>query len=246
MNAFFNTINSLADKVILPPLEDWIVSRIDYAFDIETPYVREYINFFKRSNIPINFRNFKDYNTSIYLTSKHCRINFYDKIFELKDKHDLTDSDIQAELGYLPPGILRLEIQCENKKIQKIKKKYNLPNSSIALLWNETIASDIISHYVKAIVGKENSYSLKDTIKKLQFIYNTGRTFGLASRLITTLTRNKLANLADMKQLVQNKDNFNQLIFKIRSASVNPIVLDAICDAPVALNVLINPYNLIQ
>ena len=76
LNKFFDTINDLAKKVILPHVEDWIVSRIDYAFDIETPYVREYINFFKRGSIPTKFRNFKDYDTSIYLTSKQCRINF--------------------------------------------------------------------------------------------------------------------------------------------------------------------------
>lgn len=248
-NDIIDELNALAGKAILPQLADWKVSRIDYAVDVETPYVQEYINLFKRGFIPKGFRHYKDYETSIYLTSKKCRINFYDKIAELKDKCKLTNDDIKSELNYLPEGILRLEIQCENKKIQRIKEKYDLPESSIECLWNEKIAFDIISRYIKAIIGKEDYYTLNHTLKKIGDKYKK-RTCGRCSRLVTVFVNHQDANLADMKNIIKktfkNEKDFNQLIFKIRRAGVNPIPLEAICDDTKGLKCLTNPYNLIQ
>ena len=244
-NYIIDYINNNAEKTLLPQLADWKVYRIDYAFDIETPDVQKYINLFKRSFVPKGFRHYKNYETSIYMTSKNCRINFYDKLAQLKSKYGLTDNDIEAELKHLPTGILRLEIQCDNKKIQQIKEKYNLPESSIEYLWDETIAFDIISHYIKAIIGEEDCYPLQETLQKLQAKHGTGRTFGRCSRLITTLATYSDANLDEIKKEYQNKNEFKRLIFKIRHAKVNPIPLEAICDDTDNLKVLINPCRLI-
>ncbi|MBR0288299.1 MAG: hypothetical protein IJQ82_04915, partial [Selenomonadaceae bacterium] len=186
----------------------------------------------------------KDYDTSIYLVSKKCRINFYDKISELKDKNKLSNDDVESELG-LSEGILRLEIQCDNKKIQQIKENYDLPESSIECLWNEKIAFDIISHYIKAIVGEEDCYSREETLQKLKAEYGTGRTFGRCSILITKLVTCSDANLTKIKKEYQDKNKFKQLIFKIRCAKVNPIVLGAICSDTDNLKVLTNPCKLI-
>ena len=149
----------------------------------------------------------------------------------------------------MPEGILRLEIQCENKKIQRIKEKYDLPESSIECLWNEKIAFDIISRYIKAIIGKEDYYTLNHTLKKIGDKYKK-RTCGRCSRLVTVFVNHQDANLADMKNIIKktfkNEKDFNQLIFKIRRAGVNPIPLEAICDDTKGLKCLTNPYNLIQ
>ena len=244
-NDVIDKINALAEKVILPQLNDWKVNRIDYTVDIATPYVQEYINLFKRGFMPKGFRHHKDYDTSIYLVSKKCRINFYDKISELKDKNKLSNDDIESELG-LSEGILRLEIQCDNKKIQQIKENYDLPESSIECLWNEKIAFDIISHYIKAIVGEEDCYTLNHTLKKIGDKYKK-RTCGRCSRLVTVFAKHQDSNLADMENIIKtmckNKKDFNQLIFKIRRVAVNPIPLEAICDDTKGLKCLTNPYN---
>ena len=245
-NHIIDYINNHAEETLLPRLVDWKVYRIDYAFDIEIPDVQKYINLFKRGFVPKGFRHYKNYETSIYMTSKNCRINFYDKLTQLKSKYGLTDNDIEAELKHLPTGILRLEIQCDNKKIQQIKEKYNLPENSIEYLWNETIAFDIISHYIKAIIGEEDCYTLQETLRKLQAKHGTGRAFGLCSRLITTLATYSDTNLNEIKKNCQNKNEFKRLIFKIRRAKVNPITLEAICDDTDDLKVLINPCRLIQ
>ena len=248
-NDVIDKINALAEKAVLPQLNDWKVNRIDYTVDIITPHVQEYINLFKRGFVPKGFRHHKDYETSIYLVSKKCRINFYDKISELKDKFKLSNDDIESELSYLPEGILRLEIQCDNKKIQQIKENYNLPESSIEYLWNKTIAYDIIAYYIKAIAGKEDCYTLNYTLKKISDIYKK-KTYGRCARLITLLAKHQYSNLADkeniIKTMCKNKKDFNQLIFKIRRVGVNPITLEAICDDKKELKYLTNPYRFIQ
>lgn len=244
-NCIMNYINNCAEKILLPKLNDWKVNRIDYAVDIETPYVQEYINLFKRGFIPKGFRHYKDYETSIYLTSKKCRINFYDKFSELKNKFGLTNNDIKSELGYLPEGVLRLEIQCENKKIQRIKEKYELSESKLAYLWSETIAFDIISHYIKAIIGKEDCFTLNYTLEKIGAEYKK-RTYGLCAKLVTILAKYKDSSLANMKNNYHIKKDFNQQIFKIRRAGVNPITLESIRDDIKELKHLTNPYKLIQ
>ena len=244
-NHIISYINNIAGNSLLPQLLDWKVYRIDYAFDIETPDVQKYINLFKCGFVPKGFRHHKDYETSIYMTSKNCRINFYDKLAQLRSKYELTDEKIKAELKHLPEGILRLEIQCDNKKIQQIKEKYKLPKSSIEYLWDEKIAFDIISHYIKAIVGEEDCYSREETLQKLKAEYGTGRTFGRCSILITKLVTCSDANLTKIKKEYQDKNKFKQLIFKIRCAKVNPIVLGAICSDTDNLKVLTNPCKLI-
>lgn len=247
-NQIIGNINDISGKYLLPELEYWRVNRIDYAFDIETPYVREYINLFKRGFLPKGFRHYKNYETSIYLTSKKCRINFYDKMSELKSKYELTDNDIKLELGYLPKGILRLEVQCENKKIQQIKGKYNLPTNSVDYLWDEKIAYNIIAHYIKAIIGKENCYSLEETLQKIRDEYDDSRIFRNAYNLVFTLVKHPIATLNVMKELCQKKNilskkEFNQLIFQIRRARVNPIILESICMDTNHLRSLRNPYQ---
>ena len=240
-NHIIDYINDRAEEFLLPRLADWKVYRIDYAFDIETFDVQKYINLFKCGFVPKGFRHYKDYETSIYMTSKNCRINFYSKLAQLRTKYDLTDNKIEDELDYLPAGILRLEIQCDNEKIQQIKEKYNLAESSIELLWDEKIAYDIITHYIEAIIGEEDCYTLQETLQKLKSKYGTGRTFGRCFRLITILATCSDATLAKIKKEYQNKNEFKRLIFKIRRAKVNPVVLEAICDDTDTLKVLINP-----
>ena len=250
-NRIVGNINDASGKYLLPELEYWRVNRIDYAVDIETPHVRAYINLFKRGFLPKGFRHYENYETSVYLTSKKCRINFYDKISQLKDTYKLTDDDIKNELAYLPAGILRLEVQCENKKIQQIKGKYNLPKNSIDCLWDEKIARDIIAHYVKAIIGRENCYGLEETVQKIREEYGDSLVCRNAYSLLLTLVKYPIATLNVMKELCQKKNilskkGFNQLIFQIRRAKVNPIVLESICMDTGHLRVLRNPYNMLN
>ena len=244
-NYIMDYINNRAEETLLPQLADWKVHRIDYAFDIETSDVQKYINLFKRGFVPKGFRHYKDYETSIYMTSKNCRINFYDKLAQLRSKYDLTDNEIEKELQHLPVGILRLEVQCDNKKIQQIKEKYNLPESSIKYLWDEIISFNIISHYIKAIIGEEDCYTLQETLKKLESKHGTGHTFERCSRLITTLATCSDATLAKIKKEYPNKNKFKRLISNIRCAKVNPVVLESICDDADTLKVLTNPCKFI-
>ena len=106
----------MAKSYLLPFFANWNVRRIDYAVDLWTPYANEYIKIFNRGMILKNFKQHEKYETSLYLTYSECNINFYNKLSDLKSKYDFQEVQKEyMQLGQIPTGIMRWEIQCKNK-----------------------------------------------------------------------------------------------------------------------------------
>lgn len=154
----------------IPEMKLWHVRRIDYAIDISTEYVLNYIILFQRGRIPNNFKIKLDDNNhrnhkpgSLYLANDSVHINFYDKQNELLRK-GVNDKCIinRAE------KILRLEVQCMYSKTTSIKEKFVLPTKSIVDFLNENISSKMIIEYYEKTVGGGDFYTLEEARKIIE------------------------------------------------------------------------------
>lgn len=239
-NFVIRIFNAILKEKILPFFADWRVGRIDYTINISTPYVKEYLWLFYCGNVPKNFEMPQAYTDSFYLLSSESRVNFYDKIAQLKTKQNLTPDDLRQIQE--TKGLLRLEIQCLNKNVLRLKDKYSLADSSVKNLWNKEIARDVLRKHIFHIIGRENFFKLDECTLKLKEHYGI-RTVNRCRLLMKAVVQNPRKKLKKLKS-IKNFSDVNQLVFKIRQAGVNVIALDILPYNE--LEELKNPYNLIS
>lgn len=245
INEFIVSVNAQCGETILPLIEDWRTERIDYAVNIVTPHISEYIQLFYAGKVPKSFGFPKHYESSFYLTSKNGNINFYDKLHQVRQKYGLSDADIENELHGLPSGMLRLEFQCSNKYIQHLKEHYRLEDTTLPYLWNAAIAENELKSRVKSIIGENDFYSCVFCERKLEQRYKA-TTLGLYRQIFHKFRDSPCASLDDVEGALSltSKKRFQNLLHKIRKVGVNPIPLD-ICKNCSATE-LKNPYRLIR
>lgn len=107
-------------NVSLSILDYWTVNRINYAININIPYVKEYIKLFQRADKSKGFKELycsksktrKQMEDSFYLLSESIVINLYNKENE-RAKQDLNAGGAK--------NLLRLEIQFKSLKINTLK-----------------------------------------------------------------------------------------------------------------------------
>ena len=180
---------------LLPKLNAWQVRRIDYAFDIETPFVNDYIYIFKKGYIPKGFKVKKYYGTSFHITSNSCNYNFYNKTDELSSKYNI----------HISKNILRLEVQCKADKIRKLIKEYNLADDNISSLWNESIAKNVIAEAINRVIGTYDFYPLNVLQDK---IYDSSlqKAYKYQTWQLTKLLNNDVFNLSELCQILESSD----------------------------------------
>ena len=135
-------------------LESWKVCRLDYAFQFRTPYIQTYVDLLHRGQI-LYYQKKHDYESSLYVTANTHNLNFYDKYAQLKDKPHLLPSTIEhAE------NLLRFEVQCKEKYLQKLKRRFKLNKMNLRELWNVYIAEYVLKYRIRMLVGEQDFYQL--------------------------------------------------------------------------------------
>ena len=245
INEFIASVNAQCGEALLPSIEDWHTGRIDYAVNLVTPYISEYIQLFYAGMIPKGFGFPKHYESNFYLKSKNGNINFYDKLHQVRQKYGLSDAEIENEFHDLPSGMLRLEYQCSNKYIQHLKEHYRLDDTTLPYLWNATIAENELKSRVKSIIGENDFYSCGFCEQKLEQRYKA-TTLGLYRQIFHKFRDSPYASLDDVEGALSltSKKRFQNLLHKIRKVGVNPIPLD-VCNN-CSVTELPNPCRLIQ
>lgn len=231
----------------MPYLADWNVIRIDYAIDLYTPYVYLYVRLFHAGFTSRGFQGPRPYQTSFYMPSNRMTYNFYDKIDQVKSKHGYTDEDIQNELGQMPSGILRMEIQCKSKALSYLKKKYGVNDSSVRSFWNPVIAADLLKKRIAYIIGKEDFFQYSDCTFYLSEHYSS-RTYHICKKILDFMMNESSASLQAVKDVLhkhQKRKFFNSIIYKIRKVGINPIPIDMF-PGLIYPHSLENPYRLID
>ena len=195
--------NDVFSTQLLPKLNEWLVRRIDYAIDIDTPYVNDYISILKKGYIPKNFSIKKYYDTSFHIESKSCVYNFYNKTEELAVKYNI----------HINKNILRLEVQCKADKIRKIIKNYKLSNNNICSLWNESIAKSVIAEAINRIVGVNDFFSLNILQDKI-YDSNLPKAYKHSAWHLTKFLNADIFSLSELSQIIESYDEHKEDVTK--------------------------------
>lgn len=142
----------------LPDLEGWKAHRVDFTYNISTPYVREYIRLFHKSDLR-GFTIKRDQHGhramkpgSLYINNSAVTLNFYDK----------QDEMIKAEGGtrHTPEeisqakDILRIEVQAGRDKLSGIKRKQEFTTKQITeFMQDPGAAEDLVLMYAEKVLG---------------------------------------------------------------------------------------------
>ena len=235
----------------LPPnLGEWKVTRIDYAINIQTQFINEYIKLFHLGFLPKACKIPSKYETSYYLKSKEYNVNFYNKLSQLRETINISYDDIMDEIGFLPNGILRMEVQCKSKYIYRFIEKMGISSTHLKYLWNKELAKTILRKITERLIGTEDIYSISVSLDKLR--KNHKYPFCMnCYRLMRLFVLNFNTSLEEIKKsftLQSDLKSWRKLIGKIQKEGINPIPLDAIMDLKKYGEdfILENPYNLIR
>ena len=237
-NQFWNNVLDFRTSEYMK-LENWKVSRIDYAFQFQTSYLKTYLDLLHRGQLAYYLTQ-REYDTSFYATGNAVNINFYDKHAQLKNKSYLNDTDI-ANLE----NLLRFEVQCKSDYLHKLKKKFSLSSMTVKNFWDVDIARHVLSYRIKMLVGKDDFYRLdvaqrilRERMRKNSFILNS---------IIKFI--NQTSNLRLAKEIFyQNyhwvsRGKWDKLLWKLRQFRINPITFsDTAEDSPTVLK---NPCSLL-
>lgn len=207
----------------LPRLEHWIVNRIDYARNIKTPYVEEYIKLFQRADKPRNFKELycsksktrKQREGSFYLFNDSVSINFYNK------EHERLSQNFNKDGA---KDLLRLEVQCKKPKTNTIKTKNEFNSRHLAYYLSQEISYQQLEYYYNKTIGAGDYYKLSEAIR---IVEESDYTFKTKEKLIKVLrlinTHRSIWKARERSRY--NTNCFNRYLKKIRVLGINPVTI---------------------
>lgn len=235
------TFESIKNKIHigLPSLENWEVSRIDYAINIKTRYVKEYIKLFQRGDKPKGFNELyckkakrrKQLEGSFYLFNKSVGINFYDKEDQLLKKN-FNRSGVS--------DLLRLEVQCNKTKINNIKYQKGFRTSYVKNFLQADLSKEYINIYYDKTIGSGDYYKLSEAI---QIVEESNCTRTMKKKLVEVLRAiSKHRSIwKARKESKYSRNSFNKYLNLIRALNINPVTIPNEWE----VNFLKNPQDLI-
>lgn len=142
----------------LPDLSGWKAHRVDFTYNISTPYVKEYIRLMHKADLR-GFTIKKDQHGhramkagSLYINNSAVTLNFYDKFDEMQKaeggtRH--TPEEIQQA-----KDILRIEVQAGRDKLSGIKRKQEFTSKQISeFMQQPEAAEDLVLMYASRVLG---------------------------------------------------------------------------------------------
>ena len=207
----------------LSRLEYWIVNRIDYAVNINTPYVEEYIKLFQRADKPRNFKELycsksktrKQLEGSFYLFNDSVAINFYNKENERLSQNFNKDG---------AKDLLRLEIQCKKPKTNTLKEKNRFDSRHLEHYLSEQISHQQLEYYYNKTIGTGDYYKLSEAIKMVQKSNYTSKTKGKLIEVLRAVSRHRSIWRA-REESQYNSSCFNRYLKQIRALGINPVTI---------------------
>lgn len=142
----------------LPPLDGWKAHRVDFTYNIHTPYVKDYIRLMHKADLR-GFTIKRDQHGhrsmkagSLYINNSAVTLNFYDKQDEMQKaeggtRH--TPEEIQEA-----KDILRIEVQAGRDKLSNIKRKQEFTSKQISeFMTSPEAAEDLVISYASRVLG---------------------------------------------------------------------------------------------
>ena len=209
--------------ISLPYLDYWTLNRIDYAVNINTPYVEEYIKLFQRGDKPRNFKELycsksktrKQLDGSFYLFNDSVAINFYNKENERLSQNFNKDG---------AKDLLRLEVQCKKPKTNTIKAKKKFDSRHLAHYLSQEISHQQLEYYYNKTIGTGDYYKLSEAIKMVQESNYTYKTKEKLIEVLRAVSRHRSIWRAREKSQY-NSSCFNRYLKQIRALGINPVTI---------------------
>ena len=209
----------------LPCLDYWITNRIDYARNINTPYVEEYIKLFQRADKPRAFKELyctrsnarKQRLGSFYLFNSSVSINFYNKESERLSQNFNKDG---------AKDLLRIEVQCKKSKTNTLKTKNEFDSKHLGNYLSQEVSHQQLEYYYNQTIGTGDYYKLSKAIKMVQESNYTSKT---KEKLINVLRAiNKCRSIWKAREESEYSSScFNRYLKQIRALGVNPVTIPA-------------------
>ena len=208
-------------------IDNWKLTRIDFAIDIKTPFVKEYIKLLQRGDRPRqttidNNTQHKSsltkthYANSVRYTNGSITLNIYDKQEERKIK------GYPQEILKEAKNTLRVELQCKERKLLSLKKTKNISKINLSsFLFKENEVKTLILKYIKQIAGTDDYYNYNLFVAKIKISELKGskeKLFEVAREINT----NKSVWKARAKGKIKNFATYKSLFYKI---GLNPVYI---------------------
>lgn len=142
----------------LPPLDGWKAHRIDFTYNIHTPYVKDYIRLMHKADLrgftikrdQHGHRSMKS--GSLYINNSAVTLNFYDKADEMTKAEGGT-RHTPEEISQAK-DILRIEVQASRDKLSGIKRKQEFTSKQITeFMKDPEAAEDLVISYASRVLG---------------------------------------------------------------------------------------------
>ena len=185
LKGFVNEINEYLQSLVEASMVDileWETYRIDYCFNVKTPYVSEYLNVmnegFRMSNTGtrVNYPEERGLSGSSYIKTKgdykvnelrNYVLNFYDKYDRLEYLRR-RGFPIAPDDWELARNVLRLEVQCGYVFIKELCEKLNIGRAFGNLLSYEVACTAEAWIYRRVFKAEaDQDYFAYQTAKKL-------------------------------------------------------------------------------
>lgn len=189
-------INGLFPEPVLD-IRNFNATRIDYCINVQTPYVKEYIDFLTKAfqsvnkGQRVNFTAKFGLSGSVYIKTaaefeknerRNYTLNFYDKAdwcqYRLRKGSNISKAD-----QILADNCLRLEVQLGDLKVKDIVRKFHISNT-FSELFDFKIAYDtILSIYSLVFRANEtlDYYSFKEGKKAVAGLVQAERVLRVAA-----------------------------------------------------------------
>ena len=167
----FDQLMLLITSLKLPPLSQWTVCRIDYAYDAKlnpnnnTGTPADYIELGKRGPLPLCAKLKQEEGwVSCRMENNSVRVNYYSKEQELRSRAYEFDDDIYEQAH----NLLRFETQCLSPKLKALARNAGISGRPVCFYMSRDLWLQIISKYGERIIGKQDYYSVLNASMKLR------------------------------------------------------------------------------
>ncbi len=157
-----DAINQVFAELELPPVQDWTLYQVHFTVDIQTPYVSEYLDILSHGNHKTKPVHTRDGSLWIPYSSRTVTVNFYSKEAE-QQKHG-------EEAAERARNILRLEVECKDKKLEYLFSKRKLHRDLVSMLLADNgsyifdMVNDTVQKELLAIISNDCDYIKKDAV----------------------------------------------------------------------------------
>lgn len=171
---FLDAVNDRLNDLFLEPVIDvreFMVTRIDYCFNIETPYVQEYLSFLRRAfqktdtgaridhtakhglHGSVYVKNASEYNKNVRY---NYTLNVYDKLDRLRYQKSHGTPIRQSDFA-LAENVLRIEVQASHVFVKSLCQKFGIERQ-FGVLFDYNIALYAIQTAFRRVFRAEEAW----------------------------------------------------------------------------------------